>query len=151
MAGANYTLEFGLEAATDDATIIARTVQEVDAALERVIAAASTFNHNPTAFVVERPRFGPLQFPDHGLKIDVDPRLGVAALAWVGPDFDCPWVTKSDRPVPGASLHKDIDSATPFPDDAAITLDQLRAAVHEFRESGGHRPKCVEWQEADGW
>ncbi|MCP2257268.1 Immunity protein Imm1 [Streptoalloteichus tenebrarius] len=147
----NYTLEFGLEAVTDDATIIARNAEEVDAALDRIIAASATFNHNPTAFVLERPRLGPLRFPDHGLKIDVDPERGAAALAWVGPGYDSPWMTHSDRSVSGASLHKDIDSATPFPANAAITLDQLRAAVHEFHDSGGHRPTCVEWQPTDGW
>ncbi|SHG77508.1 Imm1 family immunity protein [Streptoalloteichus hindustanus] len=146
-----YTVKFGLQSQSDRGPIIARTAEEVDAALDRIIAAAPTYNHNPSAFVLERPRFGRLQVPDHGLKIDIDPTHHVAALAWVGPGFDCPWVSKSDRPVPEASLHKDIGAANPFPDDAAITLDQLRAAVHEFHESGGHRPTCVRWQEAEGF
>ncbi|MFB9430570.1 Imm1 family immunity protein [Streptoalloteichus tenebrarius] len=32
-----------------------------------------------------------------------------------------------------------------------MALDQLRAAVHEFHETGGLRPRCVEWQPVDGW
>ncbi|MCP2256371.1 Immunity protein Imm1 [Streptoalloteichus tenebrarius] len=147
----SYTLEFGLQATTDRATITARTTGEVDEALDRIIAAAPTFSHNPTVFVLERPTFGPAEFPDHGLKFDINRDHGVAALAYVGPQFDGPSMTLSDPPLEAPVLYKDIDSATPFPASAAITLDQLRAAVHEFHELGGLRPTCVAWQPADGW
>ncbi|SHG77471.1 Imm1 family immunity protein [Streptoalloteichus hindustanus] len=149
----SYTLEFGLQAKTDRGSFTARTVEEVDAALDRVIAAAVDYGyrHNPTAFVVERPVFGPAEIPDHGLKFDVDPDQRVAALVWVGPGFDQPWMTLSNTPLPKVDLYRDLGIGLRFPANAAITLDQLRAAVHEFHESGGHRPTCVQWQEADGF
>ncbi|SHG77402.1 Imm1 family immunity protein [Streptoalloteichus hindustanus] len=149
----SYTLEFCLQARADDATFTARTVEEVDAALDRVIAAAvgNGYYHNPTALVLERPTFGPLQFPDHGLKFDVDPDQRVAALVWVGPGFDQPWMTLSNTPLPKVDLYRDLGIGLRFPANATITLDQLRAAAHEFHESGGHRPTCVEWQEAEGF
>ncbi|MCP2258744.1 Immunity protein Imm1 [Streptoalloteichus tenebrarius] len=147
-----YTLEFGLQAEADDATITARTAEEVDAALDRVVAAAGTYDHNPTVHVVERPTFGPAEIPDHGLKIDIAHGAEVAALAYFGPGGGGPSMTLSTPPLANSrSLYRDIDSATPFPANAAITLDQLRAAVHEFHESGGLRPTCVDWQPADGW
>ncbi|SHH03593.1 Imm1 family immunity protein [Streptoalloteichus hindustanus] len=146
-----YTVRFGLQAKADRGPIIARTREEIDAALDRIIAVAPAFNHNPSAIVVERPLFGPLQLPDHGIKIDIDPTCGVAAIAYVGPDFDGSWVTKSDQSRSEAILQRDIASETPFPADAAITLALLRAAVHEFHQTGGRRPTCVGWQSADGW
>ncbi|MFB9432883.1 Imm1 family immunity protein [Streptoalloteichus tenebrarius] len=67
-----------------------------------------------------------------------------------------PWLRSSlddavQHPLPKVDLYQDLGTGLLFPANAAITLDQLRAAVHEFHESGGHRPTCVEWQEADGF
>ncbi|MCP2257269.1 Immunity protein Imm1 [Streptoalloteichus tenebrarius] len=146
-----YTLEIYLQSEAEDALpMTARTAEEVDAAIKRVLTAAGTFNHNPTAYVVEGPKWK--DKPGHGLKFDVAPEENIAALVYFGPGSDSPSMSLSNLPTGNASpLYRDIDSATPFPANAAITLDHLRAAVHEFHESGGLRPTCVDWQPADGW
>ncbi|MCP2257267.1 Immunity protein Imm1 [Streptoalloteichus tenebrarius] len=147
----NYTLEIYLQSAVDQATpMYARTRQEVDAALDRIIAAAATFNHNPAMYVVDGLQWNDM--PAQELAMDVDPQANMAALRYYGPDYEGAQVSLAEpAPARAPRLYRDIDSATPFPANAAITLDQLRAAVHEFHESGGHRPTCVEWQPADGW
>ncbi|GGM78181.1 hypothetical protein GCM10012275_56020 [Longimycelium tulufanense] len=146
-----FTLELYLQSEVEDVLpMTARTAEEVDTAIDRIIAAAATFNHNPTAYVVEGPKWNDM--PGHGLKFDINPDAKVAALAYFGPDFDGPSVTLSEPAPEGApTLYRDIDSATPFPTNSAITLDQLRAAVHEFHQRGGARPECVNWQPADSW
>ncbi|SHG02393.1 Immunity protein Imm1 [Streptoalloteichus hindustanus] len=148
MARANYTLEIYLQSEVEDALpMFARTREEVDSAVDRLTAAAAGFNHNPAMHVAERPKWDDM--PDHELRLDIDPEAGMAALRYFGPDDPAGQVTLGEPS--SARLYRDIDSATEFPTNAAITLDHLRAAVHEFRESGGRRPRCVEWQEADGW
>ncbi|MCP2256604.1 Immunity protein Imm1 [Streptoalloteichus tenebrarius] len=145
----NYTLEIYLQSEVEDALpMVARTREEVDSAVDRLIAAAAGFNHNPAMHVAEGPKWNDM--PDHGLRLDIDPRARMAALRYYGPDDEGAQVSLSEpAPAHAPQLYRDIDSATPFPANAAITLDQFRAAVHEFRESGGLRPTCVRWQPAD--
>lgn len=149
-----FSVEFSLQAGNDQGPIIAHTSAEVAAAFARILAAAPLL-HNPTAHVRERPRFGPAQIPDHGLKMDVSPQFGVGALAYFGDpenEQSGPWVTKSGAQTTSAPLlHRDIDSATPFPVDAAISLDLIRQALHEFHSSGGRRPPSVAWQASASW
>ncbi|MDG4834093.1 Imm1 family immunity protein [Solwaraspora sp. WMMD1047] len=149
----SLSVEFSLQA-DDTGPIIAGDPAEVDRAFDRILAAAPRLLHNPTAFIRERPRTGPAGVPDHGLKLDVCPAHGVGAMSYYGdPDTSGqpgPWITRGPGPSP-VVLRRDIDSATPYPADAAVTLDDIRRALHEFLTTGGRRPTAVDWQQATTW
>jgi hypothetical protein len=78
--------------------------------------------HPPQIIARERPRVGPADMPDTLIKIDVAPGV--------------------------PTLYIDKDTRTPFPADAAIPIDQILAALEEFRQTGD-RPTCVSWQESE--
>lgn len=147
-----YTVQVDIMAEGGNASIKARTPEELDAALDRILA-APMLHHNPTLAIVERISDDDA-WPDHGLKLDVIPADGVGALAYYGegPEGFGPWVSMGS--VAESSTRKllaDIDSATPFPDDAAVSVETIREAVHEFHKTGGRRPTAVRWQAGEGW
>jgi hypothetical protein len=148
------SVEFGLLAGNDRGPIIAGSPAGVDRAFARLLAAAPLL-HNPTAFIRERPRTGPAGVPDHGLKLDLRPAHGVGAMSYYGdPEHDQPgpWVTRAAGPVLAAAvLLRDIDSATPYPADSAVALDDIRRALHDFLATGGRRPTVVGWRQATTW
>jgi hypothetical protein len=151
---AEFSIEFGLQAGSDRGPIVARSAEEVDGAFDRILA-ADPLLHNPTAFIRERPRIGPAGIPDHGLKLDLRPEHGVGAMSYFGGPEDGhagPWVTRAADPVPSAAmLRRDIDSATLYPADAAVPIEDIRRALHEFLTTGGRRPTAVAWQPSDSW
>ncbi|MCP2256369.1 Immunity protein Imm1 [Streptoalloteichus tenebrarius] len=149
----NYTAHIFAQACNGDIEGDARSDDHLGRLFDQILEAeVHGFWHNPSVYIVERPRFGVAEVPDHGLKFDLDVTAGVGALGYFGPDFDAPSMSLSTPPIPGAPvLYQDRHSALEFPANAAIPLAKVREAVLEFRRSGGRRPTCVEWQPADGW
>ncbi|SHG02339.1 Imm1 family immunity protein [Streptoalloteichus hindustanus] len=146
-----YSAHFHLQARQGAFSEAARTDDELARLFER-LTEAKGIKHNPSLHIVERPRFGPAEVPDHGLKLDVDVAAGIGALAYFGPDFSAPSMSLSEPEIPHAPvLYRDRGIGEPFPANAVIPLEKVREAVLEFRRSGGRRPTCVEWQEADEW
>lgn len=148
-----YSAEFSLQADLDNGLIVVADDDQLDAAVDRMLNAGRLY-HAPTVFVRERPRFGPAEIPDHGLKLAFDPASDYGALAYFGAvdGQGGSWVTKSETvPAAGPTLYRDFDSATAFPPDALVPLSIWRSALHEFLATGGARPTSVAWQPVDSW
>ena len=60
----------------------------------------------------------------------------------------------TDAPFPlpdaGEVTYYYMRNERPYPDDAEIPAEVVRAAAREFLESGGLRPSCIAWTEQDG-
>lgn len=106
----------------------------------------------------ERPRVGPYDEPDTLIKLAVAPRSGVGALLFLSPaSWEPPvagdtstgvYTTCGDHiDTNSPTLYIDTDTRTPFPVNAALPIDQILAALEEFRLTGA-RPTCVSWQES---
>lgn len=148
-----YSVEINLQGERDAGTLVATTPAELDQAIDRILRAGPLY-HPPTMFVRERPRFGPANVPDHGLKLAVDMAAGYGALAYFG-EFEGQggtWVTASgSTPTDGPTLYLDVDNATAFPPSSLVSLDVWRRAMHEFLAGGGDRPVSVGWQRSEAW
>jgi hypothetical protein len=128
----------------DDEPVAVDTADALDALLDDVLA-----NHqpHPTVVVAEgRPTVGELGLPDHQLKFAVDGGAGTAALYLMDAQAHRAWTTKSEPATATLWLDRDADIA--FPPDSAVSLAQLREALHEFMRTA-ERPTCVQWQESD--
>ncbi|MCK2240083.1 MULTISPECIES: Imm1 family immunity protein [unclassified Crossiella] len=150
-----WTAQFDVQTADGLEAIIATSQSTVEQALARLLVARHL--HTPTVHILERPRFGPVQIPDHGLKIDVCDARGLGALAYVGEvpadlNGGGAFITLaaefvSDPPA----LYQDLGGDAVYPPNAVIPLDRVRAALIEFWEQGGQRPTCVDWQPVESW
>lgn len=109
-----------------------------------------------TALVRDRPGYEPGGRPDHGLKIVIDRKTEIGALAYYGPGGEDygpgAWVTFSNELLsPKIRLYRDMDSASMFPPDAHIALSTLARAVEDFRATGGLRPSICMWRPSTVW
>lgn len=92
------------------------------------------------------------EHPNH-MRIDLKPDQDAAAvMITLGPDLYDPssWISKTDKPRPGMRLCWDcwIGSEARFPDDAIITIPELRQVVHQFYDLNGVRlPTAVDWHQ----
>ena len=89
------------------------------------------------------------EFPDHRLRIVIEPSRKFGALHYYGPtttgDIGI-WVTRTPHPVPTEEpLYYDSDSDTKFPTDALMPIPELRPAIAEHLDIGV-RPDRVDWQ-----
>lgn len=115
---------------------------------------------HPTQIIArERPRVGPYDEPDTLIKLAVASQTRMGALLFLSPasweppaDGDTTtgvFATRSEHPDTSApTLYIDTDTRTSFPKNAALPIDQVLAALEEFRRTG-ERPTCVAWQDSD--
>ncbi len=92
-------------------------------------------------------------FPNHKLRISVNPSAGLAALNYV--DHDDPQMTVANsfnpqRPSPQVDLIFNGATGTVFPHAAAIPIADARRALIEWLETW-RRPTCIEWRPYDSY
>jgi len=94
-------------------------------------------------------RSGP--FPDHQLRISVNPSSGYAALNYMdNSDPDMPIANSYNpiRPLAGVDLIFNGATGSVFPRTAAIPIIDARRALNEWLDTR-RRPTCIEWRPYD--
>jgi hypothetical protein len=113
------------------------------------------WTYNPILVVLPSVNPLPDDAYDNQLRLDIDPDAGVGAIACnisrSHPDGGDLWFTRGQpNTAPAAHrlvthYHNGDESA--FPADAAVPLDVLRRAIHQFYDlNGADLPPCVDWQ-----
>ena len=85
-------------------------------------------------------------FADTVLVATVNGKWGAAYYR--GPDRQAWIIHTPQAPFGAPELIYDPYNGSTFPSNAVTPVDQLRAVVEEYLETGG-RPTCVQWQEPD--
>jgi hypothetical protein len=96
-----------------------------------------------------RSKEGP--FPNHQLRISVQPSTGYAALNYMDhDDAEMPIANSFNRkrPLPAVNLIFNGTTGAVFPRTAAIAITDAREAVIEWLETR-KRPTCIEWRPYD--
>ena len=81
-------------------------------------------------------------FPDHLLRVTLDPRTRRGALTYLGHDphgRDALWVSRPDTGSPGGAATRSGRTPT-------LPVPLLTVALTQFVESGGERPRSVDWR-----
>jgi len=98
-----------------------------------------------------RTREGP--FPNHQLRLSVQPASDLAALNYM--DHDDPLLPIANsyspkRPLPDVDLIFNGATGSVFPRAAAIPIADARAALNEWLTTR-KRPTCIEWRPFDAY
>lgn len=78
------------------------------------------------------------------LSVGLDPERGVGGLQYSGPGGR--WFSKDRVSEYEQVVYCYFGNGCEYPHDSEVPIDLIRKAVVEFLESGGERPKSVEWQ-----
>ncbi|WP_075740350.1 MULTISPECIES: Imm1 family immunity protein [Actinoalloteichus] len=132
----------------DGNSIIVRDHAELDSMVDDLLE--TDLDENAVFNIVERPSIPPLDLPDHQFSIDMWMGQDVTAVYFIGQTASGEvgqWFSVNPNPIENApELYYDTRSAARFPADAAISIGDLRNALHEFLDNGGVRPECIAWQ-----
>lgn len=138
-------------------TGVARVAHGMRASL-RLVEEILNVNHvdwETTLFVGDvefhRTKEGP--FPNHQLRISVQPSRGFAALNYM--DHDDPQMPIANsynpkRPLPDVDLMFNGATGTIFPRTAVIPISKARQALTEWLDTR-KRPTCIEWRPYDAY
>jgi hypothetical protein len=127
----------------------------IEHVLKLLTAYAHQLQYNPILAVLPSVSPLPEDAYDNQLRLDLNPNTGLAAIA----------CTLERGPRPGMWFTRDNTTSltepyglvwdyhngdeTPFPTDAAVPIDTMIRAVHEFYDlNGADLPSCVDWQAA---
>jgi hypothetical protein len=90
-------------------------------------------------------------FPNHQLRISVQPSTGFAAINYVDHDDSAMPIANSynpKRPLPEVDLIFNGETGKIFPRTAAIPITDARNALREWLKTR-KRPTCIEWRPYD--
>lgn len=115
---------------------------------------ATAWAYNPILAVLPSVTPLPEDAHDNQLRLDIDPHIGFGAFACTisrGLPVAQMWFTRGHATAETAAHRRVADYCSAdeslFPPDAAVPLDVLRRAVHEFYDlDGAALPECVDWQ-----
>ena len=88
----------------------------------------------------------PAGVPDHELYLAVDGDRRVGALMFM--DVSGNWASRGYTGGRVGAGYRIMGNETGFPPGADVPIGLVRRAGKEFLLGGGHRPTCVEWQDA---
>jgi hypothetical protein len=91
-------------------------------------------------------------FPNHQLRISVNPRAGIAALNYMDNDAEESIMNSFNpaHPLPEVDLIFSGTTGDVFPRTAAIPIQDARDALLEWIETW-HRPTCIQWRPYDSY
>jgi hypothetical protein len=92
-------------------------------------------------------------YPDHQLRISVDPVNGYAAMNYMGNDDPMMTIANSYNPerlTPEIDLVFNGRTGSVFPRTSLIPITQARIALIEWLETR-KRPTCIVWRPYDGY
>jgi hypothetical protein len=90
-------------------------------------------------------------YPNHQMRVSVQPSTGYAALNYTDnddPDMAIANSYNPSRPLPHIDLIFNGSTASVFPRTAAIPIPDARKALHEWLRTR-ERPTCIEWRPYD--
>jgi hypothetical protein len=90
-------------------------------------------------------------YPNHQLRISVQPSAGLAAITYIDhddPDMPVANTYNPQRPPPDINLIFNGETGAVFPRTAAIPISDARDALHEWL-STRKRPTCIDWRPFD--
>ncbi len=126
----------------------------IDHIWQLLTAYADWWGYNPILVMLPSVKPLPDNAHDNQLRLDVDRGTGLGAIACTisrGLPEPEMWFTRGHSTAQPAahrlSWHYHNADESPFPPDAAVPLDMLRRAVHQFFDlNGAGLPTCVDWQ-----
>ncbi|MEW1721395.1 Imm1 family immunity protein [Streptomyces sp. NPDC093109] len=137
-AEVRYRLEYG------EQPELLRTAEEVDVLIDSLLE-GSVHENLAQVHSLER-ELMPSGYPDHELLVGVNGDLQMGLLAYL--DSDGNVVTLGSSDSHSKSVYYIQGYVAEFPANSEISVDLVRRATKEFLSSGGRRPTCVKWQDA---
>lgn len=123
--------------------VVLSTADEIDHLVDALVAEPW---ENSVAALYVCGRLNEAGVPDHELLVAVDyDNKSMGALRYMGGGGT--YFSKGSSTDGDSVLYYYMGSDREFPRDAALPIEDVRAAVKAFVASGGARPEAVEWRD----
>ncbi|MDX6236964.1 MAG: hypothetical protein QOG10_1779 [Kribbellaceae bacterium] len=141
-----YTVRAFFKHAHGPDPVILSSADDVDALVDAVLA--EEFGNSVAAlYVAERPKTE-RGMPDHELRAAFNSEAGVGGLRYAGTHNDVAgvWYASGKPSERDEVFYYYMGHDEGWPKDSEVPIEDVRAAINEFFESGGNRPATAEWK-----